>query len=97
MRSDAVVVIAPLTDQVPRISEMQEPLLVQTTIPELAIERFHERILGWFSRLNEMQLHPGTLTPEEHGLAGHLGAVVHHDAFRQTSLLTQLTQKTRHS
>ena len=54
-----------------------KPVLIQTPIPKLAIEAFNKSVLGWFARLDEMQLHPSALSPALHGLGGEFCTIVH--------------------
>jgi len=56
-------------------------MLVQTAVPEAGVEAFHERILRWLAGLYETEFDTGPLRPEEHGLAGQFGAVVHDNRF----------------
>jgi hypothetical protein len=68
----------PLLDDAPGIGEIEKPVLVQTAVPESAIERLHEGILGRLAGLDEVLLDLILLAPEKHRLAGHLGPVVEH-------------------
>ena len=76
MRSDMVVMVSPVADLSPGILKACEPMKVAAVVPELAVEAFHERVLRWLPRLDEMELDPSALCPEEHGLAGQFWAVV---------------------
>jgi hypothetical protein len=67
---------SPGIDGASGIFQAREPVLIQTTVAELAVEAFDERVLGRFARLNEVQCHAGALRPQEHRLAGELGAVI---------------------
>jgi hypothetical protein len=40
---------------------------------ELAVEALNKRVLRWLAGLNEVQLNPVLLGPEEHRLAGQFG------------------------
>lgn len=72
MRTDLVVVLLPLLDRGSGIREAREPVEVQAVLSELAIEALHERVLRRFAGLDEVQLHAGSLRPEEHRFAGEL-------------------------
>ncbi len=80
VRPDVVVVGSPLFNRVAGVEPITEPMLVETLIPELAVEAFDECVLCRFARLDEVQLHAVILRPEEQCLAGELRAVVHIEA-----------------
>ena len=63
MRPDFVVVSAPVINDASRIFQILEPLLVQATITESAIERLDEGVLGRLTGLDEMQFHTAPSTP----------------------------------
>lgn len=77
-----VVVFPPVFEGQARILQAGELMEIQAVLPELAIEAFHEGVLGGFARLDKMELHASALRPEEHRLSGQLGAVVRHDLLR---------------
>jgi len=52
-----VVVLAPVFHDVPRFIQRLEPVLAQTFMPELAIERFDKCILSGFARFDKVELH----------------------------------------
>jgi hypothetical protein len=54
VRSDFVVVLPPGFDLPPRVLQADEPVLVQTLVPKLAVEALDEGVLHGFSRLDEV-------------------------------------------
>lgn len=88
-----VVVLSPGIDDASRIDQVPEPMLIQAAIPERPVEAFDECILGRFPGLNEMQLGSGSLTPEEHRLAGQLAAVIADYGVGERSMLADLVKK----
>ena len=71
-------------------------MLIQTTVPELAIEAFHKGILGRLAWLYKMQRRPGLFAPEEHGLRGHLRTIITDDGLGQTAILAQFSEIAGH-
>ncbi len=51
-------------------------MLVQTAIPELAIETFHKSILSRFAWLYEVQFYPVVPSPKEHRFGCKFSAVI---------------------
>ena len=68
MWPDVVVMIFPGIDSFARIVQAGEPVEIQTIVSEFAVEALDERVLRRLARLDEIQLHFGTLRPEEHCL-----------------------------
>ena len=68
-------------------------MLVQTFVSELAIEAFDEGVLGRLAWLDKTERGTALLRPEEHRLAGELGAVVTNDHRRQSAALAQLIKE----
>ena len=56
MRAFCVVIDPPAFDDLARLTDAGEPVLVQAFIPETAIETLDVRILGRFARIDEIQL-----------------------------------------
>ena len=65
MWSRGVVVVSPVIDELTSLVDRSEPVLIQTAIPEFAIEAFHKGILSWFPRLDKTQFYVVVLGPEE--------------------------------
>ena len=68
MRVFLVVINPPVFDDLARLADAREPVLVQTLISEPAIETFDVGVLGRLARIDEVQLHtviigPGDLPP----------------------------------
>ena len=51
VRSDGVVVDTPCLDRAPGVGQIDEPVFIQTGIPELAVEAFDQRVLDRLARL----------------------------------------------
>ena len=58
--------LSPVVDDAPGLSQAPEPVLVKTTVPELAVKAFYKGILSGLARLDEVQLYTGIATPEKH-------------------------------
>ena len=78
-----VVVRTPMLDRRLSILEAGKPVQIEAVLSELAVEALDKRVLSRLSWLDEVQLHPLVLGPEEHRLAGELRTVVANDSFRQ--------------
>ena len=63
MRSFGVVLDPPLLNDTLRLGHGDEPVLVQTFVPELAVEALDVRILIRFARSDERQLHVRLVGP----------------------------------
>ena len=74
----------PLINCAPGFLNGSEPVLIQTFVPELAIEALDKSILGGLSWLDKPKLYPSISGPKVHGLAGEFAAVVHGDHSRQS-------------
>ena len=83
---------APLLDHAPSLEQIPEPMLVQTTVSELAVEALDKRILCRLTGLNEMQFHTSTPRPEKHRLTGQFRSVVADNRLGQAELFGQLIQ-----
>ena len=96
MWSDYVVMHSPVVNDLSRFIQIPEPMLVQATVPELAVETFHKGILCRLAWLNKVQLRTCLLAPEEHGLRRHLRAVITDDGLGQTTILAQFSELAGH-
>jgi len=76
MRSDLVVVSAPLLDAHLRLRAMAEPLQRQVLISERPVEGFVGAVLPRLARVNERHLNLGRLQPAENGPCNELLPVV---------------------
>lgn len=72
------------------MAQAGEPVLIQTFIPETAIERFDIGVLIRFARLDEEELNAASMRPGQHGPTTELLAVIRPDCFRQAACLGQL-------
>ena len=86
MRARGVVVDAPSLDDAARLREPGEHMLVQTLVPQLAVEALHEAVLLRFAGRDVVPLDAVVLGPLEHGIAGELSAVVGDDHLRLATL-----------
>lgn len=93
MWPDFVVVFSPFINNLPGFFQRSEPVLIQTSIPELAIEAFNKGILGWLAGLDDLQPDLVVSVPEEHGFRGGLSTIVKGGALRFVSLYHQLFPK----
>ena len=93
VRTDGVVVDAPSFDRAASVGDIDEPVLVQTGVPKLAVEAFYQRVLDRLARLNEAQGRTNSLRPEMHRLAGELGPVVGDDGFGDRTFQHDLIQE----
>lgn len=90
-----VVVAPPIGDQLPRVVEIPEPMVVQAFVPESPIERVDVGVLCGLARLNQLQFYTPLMGPLVHGLAGELRALVGTYRARQTAKATHLVQNPR--
>jgi hypothetical protein len=51
-------------------------MLVQTILPQPAVEAFHQRVIGRRATSGKVQLHAVLICPAVHHLAGKLAAVI---------------------
>src|SRR6266852_4345167 len=77
VRAHGVVIHPPGFDRLPCVSEIHEPVLVQTFIAELPVEALDERVLRGPAALDEMQRHLVLIRPLIHDAAGELRSVVY--------------------
>ena len=71
--------LSPVIDDAPCFCQTSKPMLIEAVVSEFAVEAFYKGILGWFSRLNEVQFNAGLSAPEEHRFIGHLSAIITND------------------
>ncbi len=76
-----VVMLSPFINFISCLINCSEPVLVKAFVSELAVQAFNECILCRFAGLNKVQLYLALFTPEEHGLAGKLRAVITDNRF----------------
>ena len=60
MGSFMVVVFSPGTNNLSRVIEIVEPMLIEAAITEPCVEAFNKRILGWLTRLNKLKFDTGS-------------------------------------
>ncbi len=86
----AVIVVAPASfDDLAGIVEIEKPVLVETFIPELPVERFDEGVLDRLTGLDEVEPNAVAPGPFVERLADHLGTVVEDDLQGQPAGLRQ--------
>ena len=76
MRSDFVVVAAPLLDADLGVGAVSEPLQRQMFVPEFPVEGFVRTVLPGLARIDERRLNLGDLQPSQNRGSHELGAVV---------------------
>src|SRR5579863_159473 len=82
-----VVIEPPAFDLPSSISQAREPVGIQAFIQQPAVKAFHMGGLDRLSWLNEVQPEAAFLAPGGQLTTAKLRAVIHHDRFRQASLL----------
>jgi len=87
-----IVVVDPVGDLDAGVVEIEEQGLVEQFVTHPAIEAFSEAVLHRLARCDEMPVDGSVLTPDEHGIAGELGAVVGHDHSWLAALLDDRRQ-----
>ena len=86
MRAGSIVVEPPGVDDVSGLGQTDEPVLVQTLIPEPPVEAFDETVLDGFPRIDESQLHSVLVRPLVEDPAGELRTVVHENGLGKAAL-----------
>jgi hypothetical protein len=81
-----VVIFSPSFDHSLGLGHRQEPVLLQTLLPKLSVERFDERIIRGLSRTAEVELHAIAGSPPVYGLRQELGTISDSDCFRQSAM-----------
>jgi len=89
VRAYRVVLEAPSLDLFPGVPKIVEPVLVQTLVPELAVEALDVGVLRRFPRVDEVQLDPVTVRPGVQRLSAELPAIVGDDRPGDSSRLRQ--------
>ena len=79
---EAIVLHPPLLDDLPRLIQRHEPVLVQALVPELAVEALDVRVLHGLARRDKRKLHSPLIRPGVQGLPDELRAVVDDDDLR---------------
>ena len=83
MRANGVVVDAPSFDDVARLGERGEHMLVQALVPQLAVEALHEAVLLRLARRDVVPFDAVVLGTFEHGISGELGSVARRELARR--------------
>jgi hypothetical protein len=84
MRSDRVVVLAPLLDDDGGLLQAVEDFAVEAFVAELAVEGLAVAILPWAAGSYVERLRPQRCEPVAYDLCRHLRAVVRPDVLRHT-------------
>ena len=82
MGSRQIVVQAPLFDDLPRVAEAAEPVLVEALVAQAAVEALDEGVLHRLARRDEAQAYAALVGPLVQRPARHLRPVVHDDLLR---------------
>jgi hypothetical protein len=77
MRPGLIIIYPPCLDDLPNLIETHEPVLVQTFIPELAVEALHVAIINRFAWTNELQLDAARICPGIYRVADKLRTIVY--------------------
>ena len=85
MRSDGVVVVAPLLDEDLGFLEAAEDFAIEQLVPQLAVEAFAIAVLPGATRFDVERLGTNTRQPAPYDLGGHLRAVVGSDMLRDAA------------
>jgi hypothetical protein len=86
VRTNQVVVLAPMPELVARVGYSEEYLHVQAFVSQPAVERFDLAILGRPPEADEVQVNSVPVCPHVHCLALELGALVDRDQNRRAAL-----------
>jgi hypothetical protein len=86
MRSDLVVFNPPSLGRSARIEEICKAMQVEQFVTDSTIERLHLRILGWLSRIAELQGNLLFRTPLQHRSAREFTTAIEAHGCRKTSL-----------
>lgn len=73
---DVVVVVAPVGQDAPGMSQGREQGLVQAFVPQAVVEALHEGVLGRLARRDLVPADLPLLGPSQHGMAGEFRATV---------------------
>lgn len=76
VRTKVVVLSAPRFDLLPSVLERQEPMGVETLVPERAVERLDERVVGRTTRAREVERDPLLVGPPVKSSTAELTAVI---------------------
>ena len=87
VRPDRVVIMLPVRQNLPRLGNCAEPMLIQALVPHLAVQALGEAVFARFARRDVMPLNPVLRSPLQHRQAGQLRAVVADDGLRTPALL----------
>src|SRR5574343_72899 len=96
VRSNLVVVAAPGGDLGPGLAQVLEPVLVETLVPELAVEALDVAVLHGPAGLDEDVAYVVLLRPGDEGTTGELWAVVCSDHRRVAPKASSLIQQPGH-
>ena len=75
MRAFCVVIDPPVFDDLARLADAREPVLVQALIPEPAIEALDIGILGRLAWVDEIQLNAVVIGPGIKGATAQFGPI----------------------
>ena len=77
-----IIVCPPALDDIPRVFQADEPVFVQTLIPQSADEALSIGIFSRLSRPDEIQLHTIAISPLIQDFTGKLRSIVYRDDLR---------------
>lgn len=87
MGSVLVIVLPPSTDDLPGMTVTGKQMLIETLVPEPAVEALDEAILHRLARRDVVPLDAALLLPFEHRVAGQLRSVIADHHARITAML----------
>lgn len=89
VRPEVIVILPPAFDLLAGIVERQEPVGVQALVPETAVERFDEGVVGRLAWPRIVERDPVVIGPAIQGQRNEFAAVVRLDPLRQAALMLQ--------
>ena len=96
VRPNVVVVSTPSLHLRPGVVKRQEPMRVQALCPELAVERFNERVVRRFARPGEVEHNALLVGPHVQITRDELAALVDTDRLRIANLPADTLQRLDH-
>ena len=85
MRPHVVVVLPPSFDHVAGLAQALEPVLVQTLVPQPAIEALDERVVHWLARPDEVDRDAASVRPQIQCSPRELGSTVEYEGVEEAT------------
>jgi hypothetical protein len=96
VRAQEVVIVAPVRDDLTRLGQIQESVLVQALVSESAVEAFDEGVLHRLARLDIVPSHPPR-DPPQNGDTSQFAAVITDNDFRRAAIADELFEFAHHT